>query len=182
VKPTSPLWYLAALTIALLAWIVGTAVAAGAWDAVRAAPIAAINKPLDASGRSVAVFTDVVQPERRVSCTQTTEAAKRARKTQREPEPVPAASLELVVNDDGNEWHLIGFEPNGRDDLSIRCRPADKRADNATYAFATVDGFTDRANTGNGIAILGTAMGVGLALWTFIARRRHDQETDHASA
>jgi hypothetical protein len=92
------------------------------------------------------------------------------------------ASLELVVTDDGNEWHLIGFEPNGRDGMSIRCTPADKRADNATYAFSTVDGFTDRANTGNGIAIIGTALGIGLALWTFIARRRHNQETDHASA
>ena len=178
-RPVNPLWYLAALTIALLGWIVGTAVAAGAWDAVREAPIAAINKPLDASGLSVAVFTDVVQPERRVACTQTTEAAKKAKK---DPRAVPAASLELVVNDDGNEWHLIGFEPNGRDDLSIRCEPADKRGDNATYAFSTVDGFTDRANTGNGIAILGTAMGIVLALWTFITRRRHDQETDDASA
>ena len=125
------------------------------------------------------MFTDVVQPERRVACTQTTEAAKQANK---DPRPVPAASLELVVTDDGNEWHLIGFEANGRDDLSIRCTPADKRGDNATYAFSTVDGFTDRANTGNGIAIIGTALGIGLALWTFIARRRHDQETNDASS
>ncbi len=146
---------------------------------MREAPIAAINRPLDADGLSVAVFTDVVQPERRVACTQTTETAKKAKK---DPQPVPVASLELVVTDDGNEWHLIGFEANGRDGLSIRCTPADKRADNATYAFSTVDGFTDRANTGNGIAIIGTALGVGLALWTFIARRRHDQETDDASA
>ena len=153
--------------------------AAGAWDAVREAPIAAINRPLDASGLSVAVFTDVIQPERRISCTQTTEAAKKAKK---DPKPVPVASLDLVVNDDGNEWHLIGFERNGRDDMSIRCTPADKRADNATYAFSTVDGFSDRANTGNGIAIVGTALGIGLALWTFVTRRRHDQETDDASA
>ena len=112
------------------------------------------------------MFTDVVQPERRVTCTQTTEAAKKAKK---EPKPIPAASLELVVTDDGNEWHLIGFEPDGRNDMAIRCTPADKRSDNATYAFSTVDGFTDRANTGNGIAIIGTALGIGLALWTFIA-------------
>jgi hypothetical protein len=158
---------------------VGTAVAAGAWDAVREAHIAAFNRPVDARGLSVAVFTDVVQPERRVTCTQTTEAAKKAKK---DPEPVPLASLELVINDDGNEWHLIGFEPNGRDGMSIRCTPADKRADNATYAFSTVDGFTDRANTGNGIAIIGTALGIGLAFWTFIARRRHAQETDDAPA
>jgi hypothetical protein len=154
-------------------------VAAGAWDSVREAPIAAVTRPLDAGGLSVAVFTDVIQPERRVTCTQTTEAAKKAKK---KPKPIPAASLELVVNDDGNEWHLIGFEPQGHDTMRIRCTPADKRPDNATYAFSTVDGFTERANNGNGIAIIGTVLGIGLALWTFIARRRHDQETDDASA
>lgn len=155
-------------------------VAAGAWDAVRAAPVAAVNQPLDASGQSVAVFTDVVQPERKIACSQTTEAD---RKAEKRPKPIPAASLELVVTDDGNEWHLIAFEPDGRDDMAIRCTPSDKRSDNATYAFSTVDGFTTRANTGNGIAIIGTALGIGLAIWTFIARRRRlHQETDDASA
>ncbi len=155
-------------------------VAAGAWDAVRAAPVAAVNKPLDAGGQSVAVFTDVVQPERKVACSQSTAAE---RKAEKKPKPIPVASLELVVTDDGNEWHLIGFEPDGRNDMAIRCTPADEGSDNATYAFSTVDGFTDRANTGNGIAIIGTALGIGLAIWTFIARRRRlHQETDDASA
>ena len=156
-----------------------TVVAAGAWDAVREAPVAAVNQPLDATNKSVAMFTDVLQPERRVTCEQTTEADRKAKK---EPRPIPAASLELVVADDGNEWHLIGFEPDGRNDMAIRCTPADKGSDNATYAFSTVDGFTSRANTGNGIAIIGTAVGIGLAIWTFIARRRRlHQETDDAS-
>ena len=154
--------------------------AAGAWDAVRAAPVTAVNKPLDAGGQSVAVFTDVVQPERKVTCTQTTSAEREADK---KPKPIPQASLELVVTDDGNEWHLIAFEPDGRNDMAIRCTPADKGSDNATYAFSTVDGFTSRANTGNGIAIIGTALGIGLAIWIFIARRRRlHQETDDASA
>ncbi len=154
--------------------------AAGAWDAVRAAPVAAVNKPLDASGQSVAVFTDVLQPERKVACTQTTAAE---RKAEKKPKPIPQASLELVVLDDGNEWHLVGFEPDGRDDMAIRCTPADKRSDNATYAYSTVDGFTARANTGNGLAIVGTFAGIALAIWTFIARRRRlHQETDDASA
>lgn len=154
--------------------------AAGAWDAVRAAPVAAVSKPLDASGQSVAVFADVVQPERKVACTQATTAE---RKAEKKPKPIPQASLELVINEDGNQWHLIGFEPDGRDDMAIRCRPADKLSDNATYAFSTVDGFTTRANTGNGIAIVGTFAGIGLAIWTFIARRRRlHQETDDASA
>jgi hypothetical protein len=155
-------------------------VAAGAWDAVRAAPVAAVNKPLDASGQSVAVFTDVLQPERKIACTQITSAE---RKAEKKPMPIPQASLQLVVTDDGNEWHLIGFEPDGRDDMAIRCTPADKRSDNATYAFSTVDGFTARANTGNGFAIVGTFAGIALAIWTFIARRRRlHQETDDASA
>jgi hypothetical protein len=155
-------------------------VAAGAWDAVRAAPVAAVNQPLDASGQSVAVFTDVLQPERNVACSQTTEAE---RKADEKPKVIPPASLELVVTDDGNEWYLIAFEPNGRNDMAISCRPDDKGSDNATYAFSTVDGFTARANTGNGIAITGTFLGIGLAIWTFIARRRRlHQETDDASA
>jgi hypothetical protein len=165
--------------LALTGWVVAMVVAAGAWDAVRDAPVAAVNRPLDASGLSVAVFTDVVQPERQVTCTQTTDAD---RKADKEPKPIPAASLEIVVTDDGNEWHLIGFEPDGRDDMAIRCTPVDKASDNATYAFSTVDGFTSRANTGNGIAIIATALGIGLAIWTFIARRRRlHQETDDAS-
>ena len=154
-------------------------VAAGAWDVVRAAPVAAVNKPLSAGGQSVAVFTDVVQPERKVTCSQTTAAE---RKAEKKPTLIPPASLELVVTDDGNEWHLIAFEPDGRNDMAIRCTPADKSSDNATYAFSTVDGFTTRANAGNGIAMIGTALGIGLAIWTFIARRRRlRQETDDAS-
>jgi hypothetical protein len=158
---------------------VATVVAAGAWDAVREAPVAVVDRPLDAGGKSVAVFTDVVQPERKVTCSHTTEADRKAKK---EPRPIPEASLELVVTDDGSEWHLLAFEPDGRNDMDVRCAPADKRSDNATYAFATVDGFTSRANTGNGIAIITTVLGIGLAIWTFIARRRRlDQETDDAS-
>ena len=178
--PVNPLWYLAALTLAMAGWIVGTAVAAGAWDAVRSAPIAAVSGPLDARGQSVAVFTDVLQPDRTITCEQTTAAA---RKAEKKPKPIPVASLDLVVLDDGNEWHLIGFEPEGRNGMDMRCIPKDKRADNATYAYAVVDGWTSRANTGNGIAIVGTFLGVALAIWTFVARRRRThEETDDASA
>jgi hypothetical protein len=165
--------------LAITGWVVATVVAAGAWDAVREAPVTVVDRPLDAGGLSVAVFTDVVQPERKVTCSHTTEADRKAKK---DPKPIPPASLQLVVTDDGSEWHLIGFEPDGRNDMAIRCTPADKRSDNATYAFATVDGFTSRANTGNGIAIITTVLGIGLAIWTFIARRRRlHQETDDAS-
>lgn len=166
--------------LALGGWVVAMVVAAGAWDTVREAPVAPVDQPLDASGQSVAVFTDVVEPERKVTCTQTTAADRKAKK---KPKPIPEAGIQLVVTDDGNEWHLIGFEADGRNDMAIRCTPADKRSDNATYAFSTVDGFTPRANTGNGIATIATALGIGLAIWTFITRRRRlHQETDDASA
>ena len=165
--------------LALTGWVVATVVAAGAWDAVRDAPVAVVDRPLNAGGQSVAVFTDVLQPERKVRCEQTTEADRKGKK---DPRRIPDASLELVVTDDGNEWHLIGFEPDGRNDMSIRCRPADKGSDNATYAVSVVDGFSSRANTGNGIAIITTAVAIGLAIWTFIARRRRlHQESDDAS-
>ncbi len=164
--------------LALAGWIAGTTVAAGAWDSVRESSITAVDRPLDAEGQSVAVFTDVVQPERQVSC-----AAADNDDDTKKPEPFPEASLDLVVNDNGDEWHLIGFEPEGRNGMVIRCTPRDKGSDNATYATSVVDGFTDKANTGNGIAILGTVAGIGLAIWTFIARRRHQhRERNDASA
>jgi hypothetical protein len=163
-----------ALFIALIGLIAGFSVAAGAWDRVEHTGITSASGPVDAAGQSVAVFTDVKQPERRVSC----EATVRKAST-----PVPPASLALVVNDDGNEWYLIGFIEDGRDGMEIRCAPRDKRPDNATYAYSVVDGFNDRANTGKGIAYLALSAGTGLAIWTFIARRRRShEETDDASA
>ena len=106
------------------------------------------------------------------------------------PTVVTAAACVIVtvsvvreVQDDGSEWYLIGFERNGRDGMAVSCTPKDKRADNAAYAFAVVDGFNARAQTGNIIVIAGTVLGFALAIWTFIARRRRThQEPDDASA
>lgn len=163
----------------MVGWMVGAAVAAGAWDSVREAGITSASQPVNANNRSVAVFTDVVQPDRRVTCRATTEAD---RKAKREPTEFPPASLDLVLDDDGNEWHLIGFMPEGRNDMTIKCTPADKRADNATYAYSVVEGFTTRANAGKGIGWIATGSAAALAIWTFIARRRKRyQETDDAS-
>lgn len=152
--------------------------AAGAWDSVRETSVTPANQPLDAEGQSVAVFTDVLQPERRVSC-----QAGNADDEKSKPAPISAAPIDLTVDDDGTTWHLIGFEPNARNGMDIGCAPDDDASDNATYAYSVVDGFTDRANTGNGIAILGTVAGIGLAIWTFISRRRHQRPgADDASA
>jgi hypothetical protein len=165
---------MAALFIALIGLIAGFSVAAGAWDRVEEAGISAASGPIDAAGRSVAVFTDVRQPERRIDCETTVNKASK---------PVLPATLDLVVNDDGSEWYLIGFVEHGRDGMEIRCRPEDGRADNATYAVAVVDGFSERVNTGKGIAYVSLAAGLGLAIWTFIARRRQThEETGDASA
>jgi hypothetical protein len=157
-------------------WVVGTTVAAGAWDTVRDTGITNTGGPLEASGYSVAVFTDVRQPERHISCSARIEGVKKRA-------PSPPASLDLVVNDDGNEWFLLAFEPKGRDGMQVSCTPRDKRPDNATYAFTVVQGWEDRAYLGNAISIAGTFAGIALAIWTFIARRRRlHQETDDASA
>lgn len=164
-----------ALFLAIGGWMAGTIVAAGAWDPVRDASITSTTRPLDAGGQSVAVFTDVLQPERQVTCRSTNEDEK-------ETTPIPPAGYDLTVDDDGNQWYLIGFELKGRDAMTISCTPRDKRSDNATYAYSVVDGFAARTKTGNAIAITGTVAGIGLAIWTFIARRRRDhQETDDAS-
>ena len=150
--------------------------AAGAWDTVRDAGVTNTSNPIEASGYSVAVFTDVKQPERKITCSYKAGDSKKSTL-------IKPASIDLVVNDDGNEWHLIGFEPRGRDEMRISCTPSDKRADNATYAFTAVQGWEDRAYAGNAISIVGTFTGIGLAIWTFIARRRRlHQETDDASA
>ncbi len=145
--------------------------AAGAWDTVRSAGITSGSGPLQASGSSVAVFTDVRQPERRITCEATVEGA-------RKPRQIPPASLDLVLDDDGNEWFLLAFEPKGRDGMSIDCAPQDQRADNATYAFTVVQGWEDRAYTGNTISIVGTFAGIALAIWTFVARRRRTRQGD----
>ena len=159
----------------MLGWNVGIAVAAQAWDPVEEATVTSASGPVNASGQSLAVFTDVVQPERQITCAWKTEGKEKST-------PIQPPTRNLVVRDDGSEWFLIGFERNGRDAMNVSCTPQDKRSDNATYAFAVIDGFNSRAQTGNMIVIAGTFLGIGLAIWTFIARRRRlHQETDDAS-
>jgi len=177
VRPRSPLWYLAALFLALGAWMIGAVVASGAWDIVRDASVTSSTAPLAAADKSVAVFTDVVQPERRVTCSYTVAPAKKGAK----PQAIEPAPIDLTIADDGTEWYLIGFVLDGKDGMSVACTPRDKRTDNASYAVSAVDGFSQRANVGNGIAILGTVAGIILGIWTFINRRRRLQEADDAS-
>jgi len=165
-RPPSPTWYLAALALPLAGWIVGVAVAGGAWNAVRDAPITSANQALQAKGESIAVFTDVVQTDRRITCSMV-DVVRDAT-----PESMPAAPIALTVNDDGETWNLVAFEPEGRDNVTVSCAPKDGRVDNAQYAYATVDGFVERARAGNFVILGGLFGGIVLAGIVFVKRRR----------
>lgn len=166
-RPPSPTWYLAALALPLAGWIIGVAVAGGAWNTVRAAPITSANQALQAKGESIAVFTDVVQTDRRITCSM--EDVVRDAK----PEPMPAAPIALTVTDDGQTWNLVAFEPEGRDNVTVSCAPKDKGVDNAQYAYTAVDGFVERARAGNFVILGGLIGGIALAIVVFVRRRRH---------
>jgi hypothetical protein len=160
----NPAWYLAALALALIGWVVGVAVAGNAWDTVRTASISSANQPLSANGASVAVFTDVLQTGRRIVC--------RSAEPGHRSQQVPPSPLDLTIDDDGTTWHLVAFEPKGRDDMTLSCGPQDHQADNAQYAFARVDGFLHRARIGNGIVLVGMIGAVAMATTLFLKRRR----------
>lgn len=165
-RPPSPLWYLAALALTLASWIVGVAVAGGAWDAVRNASITSANQALQAEGQSIAVFTDVVQTDRRITCSMVDVVRDAA------PDAMPPAPIALTVEDDGSTWSLVAFEPKGRDNVTVTCAPRDKQVDNAQYAYAAVDGFVERARAGNLVILGGFAGAIVLTIVIFTKRRR----------
>jgi hypothetical protein len=165
-KAPSPLWYLAALALAIIGWMVGVAVAGSAWDSVRHAPISSANEALQAKGESIAVFTDVVQPDRGITCAMTDVV------TDSRAVTIPSAPIALEVEDDGTTWHLVAFQPEGRNGVTVACTPKDKRVDNAQYAFATVRGFIERARAGNAVIIAALFSAIVLASVVFLRRRR----------
>lgn len=169
-SPPSPLWYLGALALILASWVVGVAVAGGAWDSVRAASITSANQALQAEGESIAVFTDVVQAERRITCSMV-DVVRDA-----QPVAIPPAPIALTVEDDGSTWTLVAFEPEGRDNVTVSCAPRDKQVDNAQYAYATVDGFVERARAGNLVILGGFLGGAALAIIVVVLRRRRMRE------
>ncbi|ALX03313.1 MULTISPECIES: hypothetical protein [Aeromicrobium] len=167
---TSPLWYLAAFLLAIGGWMASAVVAAGAWDHVRDATLQNLTERVDAKGASLAVFTDVRQPERDVTCT-ATGPAKGA-----EPVTLEDAPIDLRVPQDGSTWYLIAFEREGSDQVAVRCTPKDRAADAATYRVAVADGFLDRTRNGAGIAWIAAAVAVALALATWWTRRKRTLE------
>lgn len=170
-RPTSWLWYLGALVVVMIGVMIATAVGASAWSSVRDATLVNVTTPIDAAGGSVAVFTDVVQPERDVTCTATPAAEKGEKKP--EPVRVEEAPIDLEVTRDDGRWYLIGFLNDGQDGFTVRCAPADEAPDSAGYRVAAVEGWKERADLGSGIANLGLVLGFGLAGWTFWSRRKN---------
>ena len=173
-RPVNPLWYLAAFFFALATVLIGTVVAAGAWDPIREVTVSPTTTRADAQAKTLVVFTDILQPDRGVTC--------RATGRDKKPIDIPAAALAITVDNEGNQWHLIGLLTEGTEDMKVHCTPRDRRVDNATYAWATVTGFESRANTGKGIGTSGLVLGAGFAGYVFYCRRRHRKETvrDHA--
>ena len=163
---TNPLWYLAAFLVALGSSMVGTVIAAGAWDEVRTATVTPANAPVDAAGRTLAVFTDQSQPDRTIVC-----STRPADDPEAEPEEVPEATLDLSVDSSGVRWYLLAVEAESEDGLVVTCVPEDGRTDTAAYGFAVVDGF-DAAGRGGRIGAIGTGAGLVLAIALFVQRRR----------
>ncbi|HUP99900.1 MAG TPA: hypothetical protein VM093_05510, partial [Aeromicrobium sp.] len=141
-------------------------VAGGAWDTVRNAPISSANEALQAEGESIAVFTDVVQADRRITCAMTNVV------TDSQAVTIPPSPIGLTVEDDGTTWHLVAFQPEGRDGVTVSCTPKDERVDNAQYAYATVHGFMERARIGNAIILVGLLIAIATSAVVFIRRRR----------
>lgn len=162
-KPTNPLWYLAAFLLALGGAMIATVVAASAWDPVRDATVTSVTSRIDASGKTLAVFTDIVQTDRDITC--------RATDRDKKVTEFVDKGIDIAVDSDGNRWHLLGIIRNGSDGLKITCRPKDRRTDNASYGYAAVTGYDKKVTNGTGIAVLALTAGVGFAAYVFYCRR-----------
>jgi hypothetical protein len=178
VRLTNPLWYLAAFLLAIGSAMAATAVAASAFDSVRDATVTPVTERIDAKGSTLAVYTDLVQPDRDISCRGRYGEGDRGRIV------IPGKGVDVTAQGDGTTWHLIGLLERGRDGLRIVCTPTDKRVDNAAYGYATVTGYDSAVNNGKGIASIGAAAGVVLGAWVFWCRRRarRDARLDALSA
>lgn len=163
-KPINPLWYTAAFLFALASLMVAAAVASGGWEPVKHATVLSIPTRVDAADKSVAVFTDIVQPDRHITCTAT--------HPDKSVTKILAPGLPVTVTSGSEQWHLIGLLHNGSDGLKVACTPRDKQHDDATYGYAAVTGFQSRYNAGKGIAILGVTIGLGGMAYVYYARRR----------
>lgn len=168
---TNPLWYLAAFVLALGGAMAGTAVAATAFDPVRNAAVTATSERVDAAGTSLAVFTND-EDHGDIAC--------RARDRAKNRIEIPQKLVGVTTRSEGETWHLIAILEDGKDDLKVSCAPTNKRPDTATYAYATVTGYSSAANNGRGIAILGASAGVLLGGFVWWSRRDRKRQAGAA--
>lgn len=145
--------------IAVGAQVLGAAVAATAWDEARTTKLLNTSERIDAAGESIAVFTDVVQPD--IVCTATA-PGRRVKPVELAPAPVTISN----TSDDAT-WYLIAFLADGRERLKVQCKPKAGGSDSATYMVG-VTSVSDRAGTV--IAWIGLLLGTGLAATVFAAR------------
>lgn len=170
VRPVKTVWYLVAVVLIFGGWMAGVATAGTAWNIVREASLQPTRKPVDAANESVAVFTDVPQPDRDITCT----ARRGAKDTT--PSTIPDATLDLTITRDGTVWTLIGLLRDGSPDLRVACTPKDKATDPASYSVGVVQGFVDRTRLGTGIGVLSVVVGFLLVGWTWWCRRSLREE------
>jgi len=168
----SPFGYLVGVLVVLTGWVAATMIAAGAWEPVQEANVTpTTEKNADAAGHTLAVYTDIPQPERTIVCT--ADGPEKDRST-----TLPAAKIDVVTEVDGTEWHLVALWPEGRDDVKVACTPKDRKIDNATYSYAVLDGFTSRGQTAQIVAFAGLFAGAAVAGGTYWTRRRMKQEVE----
>lgn len=164
VRLTNPLWYLLALLLAIGSAMVAAAVAASAYDTIKTTPVTGVHELADASGRTLAVYTDDYEPERGVTC----HGRDRDHERVEIDKPVP----EIENRAAGTTWRLLAILEDGRDGLRVTCTPESKDVDDgAAYAWSVVDDFEAPSRNGKGIASLGLAAGAGFAAYVFWCRR-----------
>lgn len=151
---TNAWWYFAAAAIVLLAPMIGAMVAASSWSEVRSAAIQPIRGPITPAGKGIAIFSDLDQ-HRAIVCVE--QVGKSDTKT------IEPAQVDLTVDRDGSQWHLVAVDASPGDRVGVKCSPKDGRADNASYGYALVGGF-GAAKVGMAVSVGGALVGVLLAL------------------
>ncbi len=165
---TSRIWYGIAFLVAAIAWSVGAAYAASAWNPLRTAEVTVVGQDLSPNGQEIAIFTDVVQADRKIEC------STRGREPRVEARPAP---VEITVASGGTNWHLIGVVEGAPDGVRIKCRPADGSTDTARYGTVVAD-LSSRGGTAKTVVWGGFAAGLAIAGLTVAARTRKELAHD----
>ncbi len=158
-------WYLLAIIVPVIAWLIGVGQLASRWDSVHEAKPIPIGGAFDAEGQSVVVFTDFIQPDREILCSVT-----RPKDHQQDIDKPP---VDISVDYDATRWHLIGLLDKGQDKMSIACEPEDGLTDPASYAYAVTPSTFEKKISSDFIVWGGIAFGFLIALVIGYARFHH---------